>query len=91
MLTNYLLHRQELDSGSSPTQRQALLLEQRLNPHELAHQESLIQERESEIREIETGIHELAEIFRDLGTLVEQQGGMVGTSCSHYFTFLEQL
>jgi hypothetical protein len=49
-----------------------------LSPHELAYQESLIQEREAEIEEIESGIHELAEIFRDLGTLVNQQGGMLG-------------
>ena len=44
------------------------------------HQESLIQEREDEIREIESGIHELSEIFRDLGTLVTEQGGMLGLS-----------
>ncbi|KAF8895114.1 t-SNARE [Infundibulicybe gibba] len=60
-------------------QRQAQILQTRLSPHELAYQESLIQERENEIREIETGIHELAEIFQDLGTLVDQQGGMLGT------------
>ena len=39
----------------------------------------MIAEREAEIREIETGIHELNDIFRDLGTIVEQQGGLVGT------------
>ena len=49
-----------------------------LSPGELAHQESLVQEREDEIREIESGIHELSEIFRDLGTLVTEQGGMLG-------------
>ena len=49
-----------------------------LSPHELAYQESLIQEREAEIREIESGIHELSTIFRDLGTLVHEQGGMLG-------------
>jgi syntaxin 7 len=54
------------------------MLQQQLSPHELAYQESLIQEREQEIREIESGIHELAEIFQDLGTLVHQQGGMLG-------------
>jgi hypothetical protein len=59
-------------------QRQAQILQAQLSPHELAYQESLIQEREAEIREIETGIHELAEIFHDLGTLVNQQGGMLG-------------
>ncbi|TFK40278.1 t-SNARE [Crucibulum laeve] len=58
-------------------QRQAQILQAQLSPHELAYQESLIQEREAEIREIETGIHELAEIFHDLGTLVGQQGGMI--------------
>jgi syntaxin 7 len=53
-------------------------MQAQLSPHELAYQESLIQEREDEIREIETGIHELSEIFRDLGTLVHEQGGMLG-------------
>ncbi|KAF9562624.1 t-SNARE [Agrocybe pediades] len=58
-------------------QRQAQILQSQLSPHELAYQESLIQEREAEIREIETGIHELSEIFHDLGTLVNQQGSMI--------------
>lgn len=49
-----------------------------LSPADLAYQESLIHEREQEIREIETGIHELNEIFRDLGTLVVEQGSMIG-------------
>ncbi|KAL9710913.1 SNAP receptor [Leucoagaricus gongylophorus] len=61
----------------SQEQRQAQILQSQLSPHELAYQESLIQEREAEIREIETGIHELAEIFQDLGTLVNQQGTMI--------------
>ncbi|KAJ7146499.1 t-SNARE [Mycena epipterygia] len=61
----------------TPEQRQVQILQQQLSPHELAYQESLIQEREQEIREIEGGIHELAEIFQDLGTLVHQQGGML--------------
>jgi hypothetical protein len=75
-------NRREIDPGSSPEQRQAVLLQHQLSPHELAHQESLIQERELEIREIESGIHELAEIFHDLGTLVDQQGGMLGMSAN---------
>jgi hypothetical protein len=45
-------------------------MQAQLSPHELAYQESLVQEHEAEIREVETGIHELSEIFRDLGTLV---------------------
>ena len=63
---------------AAPEQIQAQALQSQLSPHELAYQESLIQEREAEIREIETGIHELSEIFRDLGTLVHEQGGMIG-------------
>jgi len=62
---------------SSPSQRQAQLFQAQLSPHELAYQESLIQEREEDIREIEAGVHELATIFRDLGVLVNQQGGMI--------------
>jgi syntaxin 7 len=69
---------QSNEPNNSPQQRQAQLLQQKLSPHELVYQESLIQEREQEIREIETGIHELAEIFQDLGTLVNQQGDMLG-------------
>ena len=67
----------EVSEPTPQEQRQAQILQSQLSPHELAYQESLIQEREAEIREIETGIHELSEIFRDLGTLVNQQGTML--------------
>lgn len=70
---------EERPTSPTPSQRQVQALQNQLSPQELAYQESLIQEREAEIREIETGIHELHEIFRDLGTLVQEQGGMLGT------------
>lgn len=63
--------------SSQLLQQQEQVPQQTLAPADLAFQENLIQERESEIREIETGIHELNEIFRDLGTLVIEQGGML--------------
>ena len=77
----HLRRRPELDGAVE--QRQAQIFQKQLSPAELAHQESLIQEREAEIREIETGIHELHEIFRDLGTIVQEQGEMLGsqTAC----------
>ena len=50
----------------------------RVSPQELEFQETLIAEREAEIREIESGIHELNDIFRDLGTIVQEQGGLIG-------------
>ncbi|KAK7689840.1 hypothetical protein QCA50_006479 [Cerrena zonata] len=67
----------ERPSSPTPSQRQAQILHTQLSPQELAYQESLIHEREAEIQEIETGIHELSQIFRDLGTLVQEQGGML--------------
>ena len=70
-------HRPEHDG--TVEQRQAQIFQTQLSPSELAHQEALIQEREAEIREIETGIHELHEIFRDLGTIVQGQGEMLGS------------
>lgn len=76
-LISHIIRRPD-QPASTPEQRQAQILQTQLSPHELAYQESLIQEREGDIREIETGIHELAEIFRDLGTLVHEQGGMLG-------------
>ncbi|QRW20198.1 syntaxin protein 2 [Rhizoctonia solani] len=71
----------EDNANSSGAVASSLNLKDRskLSKAELAHQESLIQEREIEIREIETGIHELNEIFRDLGTLVTEQGTMLDT------------
>ncbi|PWW78692.1 t-SNARE [Tuber magnatum] len=54
-------------------QQQLALAEQ----NEVDFQESLIIEREEEIRGIEQGITELNEIFRDLGTMVNQQGEMI--------------
>ncbi|KAF8509849.1 t-SNARE [Hysterangium stoloniferum] len=68
--------REDIPHSHSPGQRQAQVFQQQLSPAELSHQESLIQEREQEIREIEAGIHELSEIFRDIGTLVTEQGVM---------------
>lgn len=65
------------DHQPDAAQHQSLLLQSRLSPHELAYQESLIQERENDIREIESGIHELAEIYRDLGMIVGEQGEML--------------
>lgn len=67
-----------------PVQQQVQVQQQAQAPqitqHELEFQEQLIAERENEIREIESGIHELNDIFRDIGAIVEQQGGLVGES-----------
>lgn len=40
-------------------------------------QEMLINEREDDIRNIEQGINDINEIFRDLGTMVTEQGVMI--------------
>ena len=53
------------------------LLEEGPSQADLEYQESLITSREAEIREIESGVQELNEIFRDLGNIVQEQGGMI--------------
>lgn len=49
-----------------------------LNNSEISFNEQLIEEREQEIQGIEQGIVELNEIFRDLGTIVTEQGSLLG-------------
>ncbi|KAF8421959.1 t-SNARE [Tirmania nivea] len=44
---------------------------------EVDFQEMLINEREDDIRQIEQGISELNEIFRDLSTMVNEQGHII--------------
>jgi syntaxin 7 len=46
---------------------------------EVDFQESLIVERESEIRNIEQSVSELNELFRDVATMISDQGNMLDT------------
>lgn len=48
-----------------------------INNEEFSYQQNLIRERDAEIQNIEQGINELHEIFRDLGTVIQQQGILV--------------
>jgi syntaxin 7 len=52
---------------------------QLLDNAEIEFNEQLIEEREQEIQGIEQGILELNEIFRDLATIVVEQGSALGT------------
>lgn len=67
------------DDGASPQQQQQQQQQQvRLaDQSEVDFQESLIIERESEIRQIEQSVGELNELFRDVATMVHEQGFMV--------------
>ena len=51
---------------------------QLLDNAEVEFNEQLIEEREQEIQGIEQGIIELNEIFRDLGSIVTEQGALIG-------------
>jgi t-SNARE complex subunit (syntaxin) len=68
-------------SGQQQQQQQQLdlqLSEPRLaEQSEVDFQENLIIERESEIRNIEQGVSELNELFRDVATIVREQGDMI--------------
>ena len=46
--------------------------------NEVEYSDALIAEREVEVADIERSIAEVNEIFRDLGTLVHEQGYMLG-------------
>lgn len=48
-----------------------------INNEEFAYQQELIRQRDAEIQNIEQGIGELHDIFRDLSTVVQQQGVLV--------------
>ncbi|RVD81256.1 uncharacterized protein DFL_009127 [Arthrobotrys flagrans] len=67
--------------GGEPGETMPLVLQQTAqlqlaSQSDVDFQESMIQEREEEIRDIEEGITQLNEIFRDLGTMVNEQGHM---------------
>ena len=67
--------------GRSPQlQQQQQMDEPRLaQQSEVDFQENLIIEREAEIRNIEQGVSELNELFRDVATIVREQGDMIDT------------
>ncbi|CAL9737753.1 syntaxin Pep12p [Monosporozyma servazzii] len=48
-----------------------------INNEEFVYQQNLIRQRDEEIQNIEQGIGELHDIFRDLSTVVQQQGVLV--------------
>lgn len=55
-----------------------------LDNAEVEFNEQLIEEREQAIQGIEQGITELNEIFKDLATIVVEQGSLLGTSFSGF-------
>ena len=63
--------------GSGQQSQQLVEAPQLANQSEVDFQESLIIERESEIRNIEQSVGELNELFRDVATMVHDQGEMV--------------
>ncbi|KAF9900492.1 hypothetical protein EC991_007284 [Linnemannia zychae] len=58
-------------------QEEALLKELLAMDGELAMQETILQERESEIRKIEEGMVQVLDVMKELGTLVHEQRGGV--------------
>ena len=66
--------------GEAPRQQERMQL---MDNSEMAFNEQLIEERETEIQGIEQGIQELNEIFRDLATIVTEQGTLIGMLQCH--------
>lgn len=72
------------EAGAQGQQDQQLIDAPRLaEQSEVDFQESLIIERESEIRQIEQSVGELNELFRDVATMVHDQGDMVTSIEQH--------
>jgi hypothetical protein len=61
------------------------LQQMRVLDNEIEYNEAIIQEREEDLRQIERSIMEVNEIFRDLGTLVNEQQYMLGTHTLIFF------
>lgn len=70
--TGVLVHDRELS-----VQEEQLLQELLVMDGELAIQESILQERETEIQRIEQGMGQVLEVMRELGVLVHEQRGGV--------------
>jgi syntaxin 7 len=69
-------------AGSGSQQQQQLLQQDQIrlaDQSEVDFQESLIVERESEIRNIEQSVSELNELFRDVATMISDQGNQLDT------------
>jgi hypothetical protein len=62
-------------AGEAPRQQERMQL---MDNSEMVFNDQLIEERETEIQGIEQGILELNEIFRDLATIVTEQGTLIG-------------
>ena len=73
------------EGNQSSGQQQGDLLQQqqeqaRMAPQsEVDFQSNMIIEREAEIRQIEDSVNELNELFRDVATMVHEQGTQLGT------------
>ncbi|QHS76151.1 SNAP receptor PEP12 [Saccharomyces paradoxus] len=57
-----------------------------INNEEFAYQQNLIRQRDQEINNIERGITELNEVFKDLGSVVQQQGVLVDNIEANIYT-----
>lgn len=60
-----------------PEQESSPLIQHVVPQHDLDHQQGIIEERQEEIEQLEGAIAEVNEIFRDLGTMVHEQGYML--------------
>ncbi|ODQ81541.1 hypothetical protein BABINDRAFT_159817 [Babjeviella inositovora NRRL Y-12698] len=74
-----------------PQESQQLIIEHEpLNAEELEYHQNLVEQREREIAQIQHGVDELNEIFRDLGTIVTEQGTMVDNIESNLYTVADE-
>ncbi|CAI4036352.1 hypothetical protein SMKI_15G1940 [Saccharomyces mikatae IFO 1815] len=90
MANNVALMDEEQGEGSLISTRipssQIVVERDPINNEEFAYQQNLIEQRDQEISNIERGITELNEVFKDLGSVVQQQGILVDNIEANIYT-----
>ncbi|AJU08625.1 BMC_2a_G0049620.mRNA.1.CDS.1 [Saccharomyces cerevisiae] len=84
-----LLDEEQRQNGSKSTRipgSQIVIERDPINNEEFAYQQNLIEQRDQEISNIERGITELNEVFKDLGSVVQQQGVLVDNIEANIYT-----
>ncbi|CCF57590.1 hypothetical protein KAFR_0C05990 [Kazachstania africana CBS 2517] len=85
-----LLEEEERDNTQVQQQHAQMIVERDpINNEEFVYQQNLIRQRDEEILNIEQGITELNEIFKDLSTVVQQQGLMVDNIEANIYSTLD--
>lgn len=76
--------------GPSQTSHSQMIIEMNpINNEEFVYQQNLIRQRTDEIQNIQSSINEINEIFKDLGSVVHQQGILVDNIEANIYSYAD--